>query len=95
MKVKELKNILSQIPKVFEIINAPKVLITWLDSKGITSEWEFMDELEPLLPCEIHSIGFLIDDNEKYKTIAQGYSDTQIIGRLCIPACSIVETKNL
>ena len=49
----------------------PLVLIEWLDSKGVTSEWEHLDGLKPLLPSVCLSIGFLIDDHKDYKTLAQ------------------------
>ena len=66
-----------------------KVLIEWVDSRGVTSEWEFIDELDPLPPVVCRTIGFLLDDHEDYKTIAQTVSDTQVVGRITIPACSI------
>jgi len=48
-----------------------KVEITWLDSKGITSSWEYKDEIEPLKPIAITSIGYLLEDANEYKPIAQ------------------------
>jgi len=71
--------------------NYKSIYIEWLDSKGITSAWEYLDEVEPLTPCTCKSIGYLIDDNEKYKTIVQTLSDTQLIGRMSIPTCSILK----
>ena len=65
------------------------VKITWIDSKGITSEWEFKEDIKPLTPCLCVSIGWLLDDNEEYKTIVQSDSDNQCLGRMTIPACSI------
>ncbi|KKL65103.1 hypothetical protein LCGC14_2158290, partial [marine sediment metagenome] len=35
------------------------VRIVWFDSKGVTSEWEFKDEMEPMLPVVISSVGYL------------------------------------
>jgi len=57
-----------------------KVLIEWVDSSGVTSEWEFMEDLEPLVPAVCTTVGFLIDDNKDYKTIAQTVSRTQVLG---------------
>lgn len=71
------------------------ILIEWLDSKGITSQWEYLDEIESLKPSVCHSVGFLIEETEGYKTIAQGISDTQVIGRTTIPSCSILSLKEL
>lgn len=67
------------------------VKIDWLDSKGIINEWEYIDEIEPLKPCICTSVGYLIDDTDDYKTIVQTISDSQLIGRMTIPACSIKE----
>jgi hypothetical protein len=56
------------------------VKICWHDSKGVVSSWEYKDELSPLLPVEVFSVGYLIDDNKDYKTIAQSVSETQVLG---------------
>jgi hypothetical protein len=71
------------------------VLIKWLDSKGLTTEWEYWDELEAIKPSTCMSIGYLIDDNKKYKTLAMTISKGQVFGRITIPACSIVKVKEL
>ncbi|MGR3177228.1 MAG: hypothetical protein ACUZ8E_04125 [Candidatus Anammoxibacter sp.] len=71
------------------------VLIEWLDSKGGTSAWEHLDELTPLEPCKCKSVGFLLEDNKNYKTIAQSLSSNQVIGRLTVPSCSIKKTTKL
>jgi len=71
------------------------ILIKWLDSKGITNEWEYLEDIEPLMPCLCTSIGFLIDETDQYKTIAQSLNEKQIIGRLTIPCCSIQEIKEI
>jgi hypothetical protein len=70
------------------------VLVEWLDSKGI-ERWEYLDEIEPLPPSRCYSVGFLIDDNKDYKTIALGLSDTQVLGRTTIPSGCIISTKRL
>lgn len=64
------------------------VLIEWLDSKGI-QQWEYLDEIEPMPPCNCYSVGFLINENEDYVTLALGLSDTQVLGRTTIPASCI------
>ena len=71
------------------------VYIEWLDSKGVTYQWEYLDELEPLKPCVCRSIGYLIDDNKDYKTIAQTLTDTQLVGRMTIPARAIIKIEEL
>ena len=71
------------------------IKITWFDSKGITSEWEFKDEIKPLKPAEITSVGFLCDDNDKFKTIVQSKCKEQVLGRLSIPCGCIVKIEEL
>ena len=70
------------------------VVVEWLDSKGM-ERWEYLDELEPLPPCRCYSVGFLIEDNEDYKTPALGLSDTQVLGRTTIPAGCIKSITKL
>ena len=70
------------------------VLIEWGDSKGVTS-WEDLEGLEAMLPVLCYSVGFLIDDNEDYKTIAIGLGGNQILGRLTIPSGCIKSIKKL
>ncbi len=76
-------------------LNSKPVMIGWLDSKGVISEWEFKEDLEPLLPCRCLSIGFVVERTKEYTTIAQSVSETQILGRLTIPNCSINYIKNI
>ena len=71
------------------------VLIEWLDSKGISNEWEYLDEIEPLKPGKCFSVGFLIEETTEYKTIAQGVNETQVIGRTTIPHCSIQNIREI
>ena len=72
-----------------------KVEIHWLDSHGITSDWEFIDELKSFMPVEVVSIGFLLEDEKDYKTIVQSYSESQVLGRMAIPATSILQIITL
>jgi hypothetical protein len=71
------------------------VEIEWIDSKGITSDWEFKDDIKSLEPCLCKSVGYLLDDNENYKTIVQSDSSEQVLGRLTIPKESIKKLKTL
>ena len=70
------------------------VLIEWADSKGL-ERWEYLDEIEPIPPSICYSVGFLLDDNEDYKTIALGLSDTQVLGRTTIPSGCVISIKKL
>jgi len=74
--------------------NKEIVLIEWVDSKGM-ERWEYLDEIEPILPCVCRSVGFMIEDNPEYKTIALGLSDTQVLGRTTIPSGCIKSIKRL
>ena len=71
------------------------VIITWVDSKGVTTGWEFKDDLQPLLPSHCTTVGFLIDDAKGYKTVCQSFGNDQIIGRMTIPSCAIIKMKIL
>ncbi len=71
------------------------VEITWMDSHGVTSTWEFWEDIEELKPARIKSVGYLIADKRGYKTIAQSVSDTQVLGRLTIPVGCIRRTRSL
>jgi hypothetical protein len=76
-------------------MNHKIVIINWLDSKGITNQWEYIEDIEPLKPCICESIGFLIEETEEYKTIAQSINESQILGRTTIPCCSIKNVEYL
>ncbi len=70
-----------------------KVEIEWIDSKGVTSSWEYLDEVAPLEPSVVNSIGYLLEDNKDYKTLVQSVSADQVLGRLTIPAGNIKKVK--
>lgn len=76
-------------------VNRKLVLIEWLDSKGITAEWEHLDELESLEPSRCVSVGFLMEETEQYKTIVQSTNEAQVLGRLTIPCGAIQELVEL
>ena len=71
------------------------IKITWVDSHGIISEWEHKDDIKPLKPCLITSVGYLLDDNKEYKTIVQSESKKQLLGRMTIPQECIKQTTKL
>jgi hypothetical protein len=41
------------------------------------------------------SVGLLIEETEQFIKIAQGVSDTQVIGRVAIPRCAIMGIKEI
>lgn len=67
------------------------VEIWWRDSKGVTSEWEFKEDIKPMEPATVYSVGYMLDDNDLFKTIVQSKTETQVMGRLTIPAGCIKE----
>jgi len=71
------------------------VLIEWKDSKSGPSGWEYIDEIDSIEPITCNSVGFLIDDKENFKTIAPTVGGGQVLGRITIPQCSIVNYKEL
>ena len=70
------------------------VLIEWVDSKGM-ERWEYLDEIVSMPPCHCYAVGFVIEDNGDYKTLALGLSDTQVLGRMTIPTGCIKSIKKL
>lgn len=71
------------------------VFIEWIDSKGITSQWEYLDEIESIKPTICYSVGFILEETEQYTTIAQSISATQVLGRTTIPHCSVKKKVEL
>ena len=70
------------------------VLIKWVDSKGMTN-WEDLEGIEAMPPCVCHTVGFLLDDNKDYKTLALTISEKQVLGRLTIPVRCIESIKTV
>ena len=71
------------------------VRVKWVDSIGMTPDWEYPDEIKPLVPVEVESVGFLFDDHADYITLLQSNSDNQIMGRLTIPRSCISRIDSL
>ncbi len=71
------------------------VIIKWLDSHGVSSEWEFKDELKPQEPIVITSVGFIEKEDKKSITIYQNDSGRQVVGRMTIPKICILKRKLL
>ena len=77
------------------------VEIEWIDSKGVTSEWEFTNDLDELKPTLIRSVGILWESNDECKTLVQSMSigvksrDTQICGRITVPTVCVKKIRIL
>lgn len=78
----------------FEMKNKEIVLIEWVDSKGM-ERWEYLDEIKPIPPCVCLAVGFMIEDNKDYKTLALGLTEIQVLGRTTIPSGCIKSIKKL
>ncbi len=71
------------------------VKIEWLDAIGVTTEWEDRKMLRRLKPSKCVSVGFLVDDGDEFKTIAQSVEKNHILGRQSIPVGCILKITKL
>lgn len=72
-----------------EILLRTLVEIKWVDSNSSDNIWEYLDDLESLRPVQCNSVGYLVENDENYKTLAQSISHNQVLGRITIPIGSI------
>jgi len=66
-------------------------LITWMDSSIADIGWGYLEGMKPLSLTRVVSIGWIIEENHGYITLAGDISDTQVLGRRTIPKSAIVE----
>ena len=77
------------------------VMITWCDSLGVTSRWEFLDPKGKPKPLTIQSVGWIIRKGKRAVDLAGHLSeidsdgDQQICGVMTIPTCAIESIKDL
>ena len=71
------------------------VLITWVDSVGVSSEWEHKDSDPQLEVSEIRTIGFLWRKTKDAFTVVQSDSEDQVVGMMIIPKCAVKSIKYL
>ena len=67
--------------------------IKWVDSATATNSWEYRDEIRPLKPCRVVSVGFILEDKPEYITLAQSVSRSQVLGRITIPRVCITDAR--
>ena len=72
-----------------------RVLIKWVDSRGVTSDWEWKDELKPFKPYKLKTLGFLLHDKKKFKTVVLTIGKDQVLGKITIPTSAIISMKIL
>lgn len=75
------------------------VMITWLDSRQTDGAWEWLSKYERLNPVEVVSVGWLIQDDDNVKVLAQSMApdgeNMQTAGRKAIPTCCIRSIETL
>jgi len=71
------------------------VEIFWRDSRSGSHSWEYLDEITPIKTHLIHSVGFLMDDGEVWKTIGCCVGGGQVLFRLSIPIACIEKVNIL
>lgn len=75
------------------------VIITWLDSRQTEGSWQWLTNYEKMNPVEVVSVGWLIQDDDNVKVLAQSMApdgdNVQTSGRKAIPACCVKNIENL
>jgi hypothetical protein len=78
------------------------VLVDWVDSYGCPAGWENLKQDGDPGPLHVRSVGWLVQDGKKSKTIVPHISDPaypstcpQACGRLTIPVQSILKMYKL
>ena len=79
--------------------NCRLVIITWLDSRQSNGAWQWLSEHQKLAPVEAVSVGWLIQDDDEVKVVAQSLApdgdNVQSAGRKAIPTCCVRKIENL
>jgi hypothetical protein len=74
--------------------------VEWRDSLA-SHGWEPIEEARTLRPMDIKTVGFVIDEDDDYVTIAQSYDERKTHGRphadniICIPKFAITQSQTL
>ena len=66
-------------------------LVTWVDSRLGAMGWERLDDMDPLPPVRVVSVGWVIEVADGYIIIAGDLADTQVCGRRTISVSAIIE----
>jgi hypothetical protein len=73
-----------------------RVCIHWIDAVGPTVPWESLDEVGPLEPPTVETLGYVVDDTDLYITVAQTVlEDGQVAGRMTIPKGCVTRIEKL
>ena len=79
----------------------PLVLIKWKDSTQPIPSWQYLENFTPESVIHCVSVGWLIQDDSKVKTLAPNMGDTlqenslQISGVISIPTSCVIEIIEL
>jgi hypothetical protein len=78
----------------------PLVKITWIDSCEPYSGWQRISDLKPPASLECVSVGYLVDDGKRAKTVAPHVThpadeNAQGCGIMVIPTASILTVERL
>lgn len=80
----------------------PLVLIEWFDSGQPIPAWQWLSEIKPRRPHRCISVGFLVQDDDKTKTLAPnlgasagGHDWDQASGVTTIPATAVQKIERL
>lgn len=78
------------------------VVVTWYDSKQTDGSWKWLSEFEPRQPIRCMTVGWLIQDDNDVKVIAQTMGDIdgddddmQYAGDKVIPTCAVIKIETL
>ena len=76
------------------------VMVEWLDSRGVSTEWESVKHIKDDKPsiCHATSVGFVVHKDEKIICIAGHMADPedpQYTGIMTIPMCSVIKIHSV
>lgn len=81
--------------------DAPLVIVSWQDSGQPTSSWQWLSAVKPSKPIVCASVGWLIQDDDDMKVVAQSFgdidneSDIQAMGLTRIPTRAVLKIEKL
>jgi len=73
------------------------VKIQWVDSCSGLESWRFIEDITPLIPLKVTTVGIVIDENDTSITVAQSITENekQINGWITIPKVCIEKLEEL
>lgn len=73
-----------------------KITIKWIDSWGVYSAWETLEDAEKHNACAIETYGYVVKEDKESIWIVMSIDRTtnMVLGTMVIPKCCIREMKN-